>query len=221
MAIIQVATELFFEKGFSETTAANICRKADIGTGNLTFYFPTKEHLLSLLIKMLCRFQWRKMRELTEYGTTPMLALCLELATVAACCEEDAVARDLFLSAYTHPLSLEIIRKNDCKRSMEVFSEYCEGWALTNYMEAETLVSGIEYTTFMNTESSPSLDVRVSGAIGSIMMIYGVPEQRWRRKVQKVLAMDYRRIGRETLSEFITYTATLTEEELNSLAEAD
>ena len=88
-------------------------------------------------------------------------------------------------------------------------------------MEAETLVSGIEYTTFMNTESSPSLDVRVSGAIGSIMMIYGVPEERWRRKVQKVLAMDYRRIGRETLSEFITYTATLTEEELNSLAEAD
>ena len=219
--IIKVATEKYLTEGYSATTMKAICDELNISTGNLTFYFPTKEHLLSLLIKMLCRFQWRKMRELTEDGTTPMLALCLELATVAACCEEDAVARDLFLAAYTHPLSLEIIRKNDCKRSVEVFSEYCEGWALTNYMEAETLVSGIEYTTFMNTESSPSLDVRVSGAIGSIMMIYGVPEERWRRKVQKVLAMDYRRIGRETLSEFITYTATLTEEELNSLAEAD
>ena len=217
--IIKVATEKFLTEGFTATTAKMICDELQISTGNLTFYFPTKEHLLALLIKMLCKFQWNKMRELTEEGTTPMLALCLELATVAACCEDDAVARDLFLSAYTHPLSLEIIRRNDAKRSVEVFSEYCEGWSEMNYMEAETLVSGIEYTTFMNTESSPALDVRVSGAIGAIMMMYGVPEQRWRKKVKKVLAMDYRRIGKELLLEFIQYTASLTEEELDALTE--
>ena len=54
LAIIQVAIDLFFEKGFSNTTAAAVCRKADIGTGNLTFYFPTKEHILDVLVTMMC-----------------------------------------------------------------------------------------------------------------------------------------------------------------------
>jgi len=214
--IVKVATKKYLTEGFSATTAKMICDELDISTGNLTFYFPTKEHLLALLIKMLCKFQWNKIKVLTEDGTTPMLALCLELATVAACCEDDPVVRDLFLAAYTHPLSLEIIRKNDARRSVEIFSEYCEGWNEMNYMEAETLVSGIEYTTFMNTDSSPSLDVRVSGAIGAIMMIHGVPEERWRKKVERVLSMDYRKIGRELLLEFIEYTDSLTEEEIDS-----
>ncbi|MBR6727891.1 MAG: TetR/AcrR family transcriptional regulator [Clostridia bacterium] len=115
--IIKVSTKKFLTEGYSSTTLKMICDELEISKGNMTFYFHTKEHLLALLIKMLCEFQWRKMRELTEEGTSAPLALCLELATVAACCESDRVARDLFLSAYTHPLTLEIIRKNDCERS--------------------------------------------------------------------------------------------------------
>ena len=42
--------ELFLENGFSKTTAAAICKKANIGTGNLTCHFPTKEHILNELV---------------------------------------------------------------------------------------------------------------------------------------------------------------------------
>ena len=52
-AIVKAASELFFEKGFSKTTLAELCKKIDIGTGNLTFYFPTKEHILSVLVQMM------------------------------------------------------------------------------------------------------------------------------------------------------------------------
>ncbi|MBR6727892.1 MAG: hypothetical protein IKM08_06835 [Clostridia bacterium] len=88
-------------------------------------------------------------------------------------------------------------------------------------MEAETLVSGIEYATFMNTESSPSLDIRIAGAIGAIMMVFNVPEEVWRRKIEKVLSMDYRRIGKELLAEFIEYTGSLTEEEIDFFSRAE
>ena len=57
LAIIQAATELFFERGFSKTTAAAVCARAKIGTGNLTSYFPTKEHILEVLVKMMIEFQ--------------------------------------------------------------------------------------------------------------------------------------------------------------------
>ena len=219
--IIKVATRRFLSDGYSSTTAKTICDELEISTGNLTFYFPTKEHLLEIVIRMLCDFQWRKMRELTQEGKSAKLALCLELATMTACCDENSVMRDLILSAYTHPLTLEIIRKNDCERAVTIFSEYCDGWGDINYREAEVLVSGIEYTTFMSTGSSPNLDVRISGAIGSIMMIFGVPEEIWRKKVETVLAMDYRKIARDTLKEFIEYTDSLTEEQLDSLFQTE
>ena len=216
--IIKVSTKRFLSDGYSSTTLKMICDELEISTGNMTFYFSTKEHLLALVIKMLCKFQWHKIRELTEEGTSAPMALCLELATVAACCEEDPVARDLFLSAYTHPLTLEIIRKNDCERAKDVFRQYCTNWKDANFMEAETLVSGIEYATFMNTESSPSLEVRIAGAIGAIMMIYNISEEVWRRKIERVLSMDYRKIGKDLLAEFIEYTASLTEEEIDSFS---
>ena len=215
--IIKVATKKFLTEGYSCTTLKAICDELDISTGNMTFYFPTKEHLLEVVIKMLCDFQWHKMQEFAEEGTSTLLALCLELATMASTCEENPVARDVFLSAYTHPHTLELIRKNDCARAANIFSDYCEGWGEINYKEAELLVSGIEYTTYMNTESSPNLDVRIAGAIGMVMMVFGVPEEIWRKKVDKVLAMDYRKIGREILAEFIEYTDALTEEELDML----
>ena len=52
-AIIKAASELFFDKGFSKTTSSEVCKKADVGTGNLTFYFPTKEHILAVLVEMM------------------------------------------------------------------------------------------------------------------------------------------------------------------------
>ena len=43
LEIIQVATQMFMERGFTETSAKAVSDKLDISTGNLTFHFPTKE----------------------------------------------------------------------------------------------------------------------------------------------------------------------------------
>lgn len=86
----------------------------------------------------------------------------------------------------------EIIRKNDLERSKKVYADCCENWTEYQYIEAETLVSGIEYATLMTTENSAPLDVRISGALNQIMGIYGVPEETRKMKIAGVLDMDYR-----------------------------
>ena len=87
-AIIKAASELFFEKGFSKTTSSELCKKLDIGTGNLTFYFPTKEHILAVLVQMMIDYQWKEMEDATDEGKSSLLAYCLELTTMAAVAEE-------------------------------------------------------------------------------------------------------------------------------------
>ena len=215
-AIIKAASELFFEKGFSKTTSAELCKKIDIGTGNLTFYFPTKEHILSVLVQMMIDFQWKEMEAQTDEGKSSLLAYCLELTTLAAIGEEIPQMHDFLTAAYSHPTTLDLIRSNDVEKIKRVFAEYTEGWDDEKFTETETLISGIEYATLMNTEHTATLEHRIEGALNTIMMMFGVPEELRKAKIKKVLAMDYRAIGRKVYEEFKEY---VTESNENALDE--
>ena len=211
LAIIRVAIDLFFEKGFSQTTATAVCRKADIGTGNLTFYFPTKEHILDVLVTMMCDYQWKLIEEATDEGNSSLLCYCLELATMAAISEEIPQMHDFYVSAYSHPMTLENIRANDVEKMKQVFGQFCPAWTEEQFVEAEAIVSGIEYATLMTTAHSASLPIRVEGALNAIMLLFGVPEELRKMKTQKVLAMDYRAIGRRVFEDFKQYVSEINE----------
>ena len=217
IAIIEHAFEMFFDIGFSQTTAAALSKAVGISKGNLTFYFPTKEHILDELVKMLCAFQWKVMEEATDEGTSSLLAYCLELTTMAAISEEYPNMRDFYLSSYSHPLTLDNIRRNDVKKLKQVFGTYCKGWTEDQFIEAEHLISGIEYATLMTTEQSPTLPIRIQGALNSIMLLFGVPDELRQTKIAKVLVMDYRAIGRRMFTEFKAFTRQENERAINEL----
>lgn len=217
LEIIQVASQLFLERGYSKTTIKAIADELDISTGHLMFYFPTKEHLLAVLVHMLCDFQWKMIQDTVEEGNTSLMAVCLELTTMAAMCEDDEIAKDFYVSAYTHPLTLEIIRKNDTERAKLVFAEYCPGWDDHQYAEAEILVSGIEYATLMTTEAPVPVGARIAGALNTILMTYQVPDETRKMKIERVLAMNYRELGSRMLNEFREYVKETNEQAFEEL----
>ena len=217
LEIVQVALKMFLERGYTNTSAKAICEELGISTGNLTYYFPTKEHILAVLVELLGDFQWKMIEKETDEGYSSLLSLCLELTAMAAICEESEIGKDFYLSAYTHPMTLSIIRDNDAEKAKRVFQEYCTDWQEVNYREAEMLVSGIEFATMIPTERSAPLSVRIAGALNAIMMIYNVPEEIRKKKIDKVLAMDYLSIGKKVLEAFITYTEQATEAALEEV----
>lgn len=215
--IIQVATKMFMEKGFSETTIKSICDEIQISTGNLTFHYPTKEHLLAVLVKMLCGFQWREVERFLDEGSTTLQAVCAELPAMVSICGENAIAKDFYLSAYTYPMTMEIIRRNDIERSKRVYEDYCQNWTEEQFIAAENLVSGIEYATLMDTQPSVDMNVRISGALNLIQQIYGVPQEVREQNIAKVLKMDYAELGRRVLRDFTEYVHEISEWELEKL----
>lgn len=215
--IVRLTTSKFLTVGYSRTTCKSIGDELGISTGHITFYYPTKEHILAILTEMLCEFQWKMMNRLEDEGEDALTALCMELMSMAAICEENPIAKDFYLSAYTHLMPLEIIRLNDASRAKTVFAAYCPGWTDSQFAEAETLVSGIEYATLMTTGDSQSIDVRISGALDEIMKIYGVPPDVRRSKIEKSLSMDYKSIGRRILKEFMEYIDQVNEQVLDDL----
>lgn len=215
--IITEATAQFLEKGYSNTTVSAIAKSLGISPGNLTFHYPTKEHMLAVLTDMLCDYQWKMMEQEADEGISSVLAICLELTTMASACETDAVIRDFFLAAYTSPMCLAIIRENDANRAKKVFADYRPQWNDEEFAEAELLVSGIEYATLMTAGSPVSLETRLSGALHNILGIYGVPEDVRNTKVQKVFAMDYKNLCKRVLADFKKYVADTNESTFQSL----
>lgn len=215
--IIQVASHMFLEKGFTETSVKSICEQLKISAGNLTFHYPTKEHLLAVLVKMLCGFQWQMMERSVDEGGSSLMAICLELSAMAAICQDNQVAKDFYLSAYTHPMTLEIIRQNDTQRAKRVFGKYCPDWQEEHFVVAENLISGIEYATLMETSPAVTMDLKIASALELLHQIYDVPEGICRKNVRKVLQMDYRELGRRVLEEFVAYVHEFSEAELENL----
>ena len=212
--IIQIATRLFLERGFTDTSVKLISDQLDISTGNLTFHYPTKEHLLAVLVEMLCDFQWKTMEIALDEGGSHLMALCLELAAMAAICEENKIAKDFYLSVYTHTMTLNTIRINDQKKAKKLFASYCTDWTDVDFASAEMLVSGIEYATLKTTPCTPELPVRLAAALRAILKIYGVPDAECDECIQKVLQMDYQAIGRRVLQEFTHYVRGISETQL-------
>lgn len=217
--IVQIGAKLFIEEGYSKTSFTRIARELDISLGNITFYFPTKEHLLSVLCNELCGFQRELMERETGEGFSSLLSYCLELTSMTAICEEDEVARDFFHAIYASPLSLDIIRDNDTKKTRDVFANFRPEWSDGKWIEAENLVSGIEYATIMTREARTPLALQIEGGLDAILTLYGVPEALRRQKIEKVLAMDYRALGRRILGEFKDYVQRINEEALQQAQE--
>ena len=205
LEIVAEASKQFLEKGYSNTTVSSIAKALEMSKGNLTFYYPTKEHLLAELVDMLCGFNWKQMEKEAGEGISSILAICLELTAMAGASEDDEVIRDFFISSYTSPLCLAVIRKNDAERAKQVFKDYKPDWKHEQFEEAELLVSGIEYATLMTAGTNVKLETRIAGALNIILKVYGIPEEIRDVKLKKVFSMDYRNIGKKSLADFKKY----------------
>ena len=203
--IIRVSTRMFLDYGYSASSVKMVCDELGISKGNYTFYFHSKDDILAVLTDLLCKYQWKMIKEEADDGISSLLALCFELMTMAAACEESEVAKDFFISTYQSPKCLEIIHNNDTARAKEVFAQYCPDWTDEQFREAEILVAGIEHATLNAIDKTVPLEIRISGALNTIMTIYNVPEEIRRIKIEKVLAMDYRSIGKRIFNEFKEY----------------
>lgn len=214
LEIIRLAAHLFIEEGYSVTTINKIAKTLDLSPGNITFYFPTKEHLLAVLVDELFDFQAWLMEYEAKEGASSLLSYCLELTSIAAACEDNSVAKDFFASSYSSIMILNMIRENDTEKTKRVFAEYRPDWSDEEWRATENIVSGIEFATIMTCEKETPLDKKIEKALDSIMLLYGVPEELRKQKIEKVLAMNYRRIGQRILQGFKEYIDRVNEENL-------
>ena len=211
MQIVKIGAKHFIEEGYTKATMKRISRELDLSPGNITFYFPTKDHLLGVLISELFGFQRLIAEKSVEDKKNPILVYCLELAAIIAICAENEVAKDLYTSAYISPYTLDLIKKIGAKRAKSVFGDFCEDFSEGDFEAAEALVSGIEYGALTAGNETVSLHLVIEKALNAIMTLVRVPELLRMQNTDLVLSLDYKAVGKRILHEFREYIDNATE----------
>ena len=214
--IIQEAARMFIEEGYSNSSINRLAKNLKFSPGHITFYFPTKEHLLAVLVDEMFDYQRLMMEREALDGKSSLLAYCLELTSIAAVCEESEIARDFYASSYASALTLARIRENDAEKTRGIFIPFHPDWTEQQWVATENIVSGIEYATIMTRETETPLEVQIEKTLDTILYLFGVPEETRRMKIQKVLSMDYRSLGHSLLMGFPEYVKKVNEEGLKA-----
>jgi AcrR family transcriptional regulator len=205
---------MFIEEGYTKSSINRLSKNLQLSPGHITFYFPTKEHLLAVLVEEMLEYQRIMMEQETQEGKSSLLAYCLELTAIAAVCEESEIARDFYASAYASALTLARIRANDAEKTRKIFVPFHPDWTEREWTATENIVSGIEYATIMTRETETPLETQIEKTLDTILYLFGVPEETRKTKIEKVLSMDYRALGHRLLLGFPEYVVKVNEEGL-------
>ena len=203
--IIQVASEFFFEVGYSKTSPNMIAKELGISTGNISYYFPTKEHLLKVLVETLCDYQMKMIEAVNDIGMGSVASICMETMTVAVACDESEIARDFFISAFESLLCRDYLRENHVERAKKIFAKECGDWTDEQFHQAELLVMGLQYAAIVPTSADIPVKTRVAGALNQVLSIYNVDEATRKKEIDKVLAKDCRGISKQVLEGFTRF----------------
>lgn len=215
--IIKTATEFIFSVGYSKTSPQMIAKKMNMSTGNITHYFPSKEHLLCTLVEMLCDFQWRMFEDSSEKGFGSIGSICMEMMTVATGCEQSEIARDFFSAVFESEMCRNYLRANHVKRAKQVFEKECQGWTDQDFEQAELMVMGLQYSTIAASDANIPLKIKIPAALDKVLSIYRVEKATRRREIDKVMHLDYQGMSKQVIEAFINFVNRQSNEALKEM----
>ncbi len=205
--IIQVASEYFLSRGYSVTSPKMIADELGISTGNITYYFPTKEHLLLEIVDLLYKFQWDLINKYAKVTVGNIFTFCFETVFVARACENDALARDFFTAVFQSEMCRNYLRKNHEERAKVIFANECAEWTDAQFTRAELMVKGLQYSSVVGTDADITFEDKISGTLEQILGIYKVDHDVSQAEIKRAISTSYSGNGETVVQQFFDYVA--------------
>ena len=150
------AVMLFFEKGYHNTTTAEIARR--VGMSNSSFFraFENKEAVLRAFVEYMFDLQFEKAR-----NEEPLMVYAVETAVQMHIAEMNEQLRDLYVSAYSLPTTSEYIHRRTAEKLKRLFEEYMPDAEEQDFYEIDIATSGIARGYIVNMLNDSDMATRV------------------------------------------------------------
>lgn len=140
--MMRSALALFAEKGYDDTTTAEIARGAGMTPSSFFRAFTNKEALLLELVRWAFDRQYELVRNLAQSDDLGLLCAS-ELALELHIAEMSEPLRELCVTVYTLPSTSGYIHRAMSDRLHRAFSRYCPDAQAKDFYELELALAGM------------------------------------------------------------------------------
>lgn len=219
LEIMQAAMRMFLEKGFTNTSAKAISNELNISTGNLTFYYPTKEHILLELTKEITEFHTKCIDKVLK-DNDDLLSYCWEIAAQIILCEQNENAKDLYLAIYSHPMTMHFVKDWTAEKNQRILGERLKDWDYDRFRQVENVTSCIERSALAEscTESYTTED-KIRLILTCLLKIYDISTEERERVIKQILDTDYSKMGHDLFKQLSRYVGNQNKQAITKAIE--
>lgn len=134
---------LFIEKGYNNTTVAEIMSEADVTSSTFQNIFRSKVGVLTELVEVMFVNQFAMSNEIANEDDMSVYSYAVEIAVQLALVEINDNLRDIYVEAYTDPETAMLIQKKNLPKSMSIFKKYVPHFTESDYYETDIGLCGI------------------------------------------------------------------------------
>ena len=141
--ILTVCVKLFLEKGYKQTTLAEINEKAGVSFSQFQNIFRAKDGVLTELVEFMFENQFAMARSAAGEKLPPVYVYAVETAIQMTLTELNENLREIYIEAYTQSEASEYIFRQMSKELLEIFGSYLPGLTQEDFYALEIGSAGI------------------------------------------------------------------------------
>lgn len=197
--ILSVSAKLFIEQGYHNTTISQIIKLADVSVSSFQNIFKTKDGVLMEFVRIMFGGQFAAARHRAA-TVPPAYVYALETAIQLAITEQNENLRDIYLEAYSQPLTCEYIYEQTAVELKEIFGANFPGYTDRDFYELEIGSAGV-MRGYMSKKCSIHfpLDRKISRFLYLTLKGYGIQQDELDNIIAFVAAADIPRMADDVM----------------------
>ena len=198
--ILTVCVRLFLEQGYKNTSVSQIVDEAGVARGSYLNLFPTKDKILLDLTETMFGGQFGMARSIADIKLPPVYAYAVETAIQLTLTELNENLREIYIEAYSLPVTLEYIYLHTTAELKQIFGANFPDYSDSDFYEMEIGTAGL-MRSYMARKCDIHfpLERKLSRFLTAAMRVYRVPEDELEQTVRFVERLDIRSIAERVM----------------------
>lgn len=200
--ILSTCVKLFLEQGYNKTTVAEIISGAEVSCSSFQNIFGAKNGILVELLGFMFQNQFSMAERIAGRKLPPPFVYGVETAIQMTMTEMNENLRDIYIEAYTHKETLDLIQHSMSKKLPYLFSRYLPKLRESDFYALDLGSSGLMRNYMARPcDEQFTLAKKLDAFLSASLRIYCVPEEEIRRVVDYVNDLDLCAIAQNVMEE--------------------
>lgn len=200
--ILAVCVKLFLEKGYKQTTLAEINEKASVSYSQFQNIFRAKDGVLTELVGVMFSSQFGAARKIVGSALPPTYVYAVETAIQMTLTELNENLREIYMEAYTHQEASEYIHRETAKELYQIFGPYHPELTARDFYDMEIGSAGIMRGYMAHPcDEELTLKKKLRLFLTMSLRVYNVPKEEMEQAIRFVEGLDIRTVSERVMQE--------------------